>query len=100
MRNSLTLMFQRMGKLQIHFSSMSSLKQQNEKREENIRDLGRIFMEVVEQNKNLKDAVHTSEHARQEIKAELEIQQKLVRLKKPRTPESGRSIKLGRHAVN
>lgn len=62
-------------------------------------------MEVVEQNKNLKDTVHTSEHARQEIKAEFEIKQKLVRLKKPRTqtqliPESGRSIKLGRHAVN
>lgn len=66
MRNSLTLMFQRMEKMQIHFSSMSS--QQNEKREENIRDLGRIFMEVVEQNKNFKDAVHISEHARQEIK--------------------------------
>lgn len=105
MRNSLTLIFQRMEKMQIHFSSMSSLKQQNEKREENIRDLGRIFMEVVEQNKNLKDAVHISEHARQEIKAEFEIQQKLLRLIKPRTqtqliPESGRSIKLGRHAGN
>lgn len=105
MRNSLTLMFQRVEKMQIHFSSMSSLKQQNEKREENIRDLGRIFMEVVEQNKNLKDAVHISEHARQEIKAESEIQQKLLRLIKPLTqtqliPESGRSTKLGRHAVN
>lgn len=105
MRNSLTLIFQRMEKMQIHFSSISSLKQQNEKREENIRDLGRIFMEVVEQNKNLKDAVHISEHVRQEIKAEFEIQQKLLRLIKPRThtqliPESGRSIKLGRHAGN
>lgn len=62
-------------------------------------------MEVVEQNKNLKDAVHISEHARQEILAKFEILRKLLRLKKPRTqtqliPESGRSIKLGRHAVN
>lgn len=82
---------------------MSSLKQQNEKREENIRDLRRIFIEVVEQNRNLKEAVYISEHARQEIKAKFEILRKLLRLKKPRTqliPESGRSIKLGRHTVN
>lgn len=31
MGNSLTLIFQRMEKMQIHFSSMSSLKQQNKK---------------------------------------------------------------------
>lgn len=82
---------------------MSSLKQQNEKREENIRDLRRIFIEVVEQNRNLKEAVYISEHARQEIKAKFEILRKLLRLKKPRTqliPESGRSIKSGRHTVN
>lgn len=76
-------MFQRMEKMQIHFSSMSSLQQQNEKREENIRDLRRNFIEVVEQNRNLKEAVYISEHARQEIKAKFEILQKLLRLKKP-----------------
>lgn len=78
-------MFQRMEKMQIHFSSMSSLQQQNEKREENIRDQRRNFIEVVEQNRNLKEAVYISEHARQEIKAKFEILRKLLRLKKPLT---------------
>lgn len=80
--NSLILMNQKMEKMQTHFSSIS-LKQQIEKREEDIRDLRKILMEVVEQNKKLKDAVHVSEHARNEIKTEFEILRNLLSPIKP-----------------
>lgn len=96
--NSLILMNQKMEKMQTHFSSIS-LKQQIEKREEDIRDLRKILMEVVEQNKKLKDSVHVSEHARQEIKTEFEILRNLLSPIKPRAQththtqtESGKSI--------
>lgn len=73
MRNSFTLMNQRMKKnadpLFFHVIAKAA-----ERKKEDIRDLCRILMEVVEQNKNLKDAImHISEHARQEIKASLKF---------------------------
>lgn len=109
--NSLTEMNRKMEKMQAHFSSMSSLKQQNETREEDIRDLRRILMEVVEQNKRLKGAVHISETARQEIKAEFNVLRKLLSPKEPRAqththtqtqlmPETGKSINLGSLAID
>lgn len=79
MRNSLTLMNQRIKKnadpLFFHIIAKAA-----ERKKEDIRDLRRILMEVVEQKKNLKDTVHISEHARQEIKAEFEILRKLQSL--------------------
>lgn len=100
--NSLTRMNRRMEKMQANFSSISSLKQNIEKREEDIRDLRKILMEVVEQNKKLKNAVHISEHARQEIEEEFEILRKLPSPKEPRTQTQliSESGNLGRHGIN